>query len=153
MTGTSNRDPRSGSGSGSPRPAENLTPPDAPDLPQSGLPQPGSSPTSPLLRLPGMAAIALYMLFLAGVVILGVAGKRYPPLYLAFPVLFLAAGFGLLLFLRWAWALALAAVVMLMTVFFFEFVKAHAAPGLVQSLLNLVFFLYLVRGEVRDNLR
>lgn len=106
-----------------------------------------------LLRLPGLAAIALYMLFLAGVVILGVAGKHYPPLYLVFPPLFIAAGFGLLLLLRWAWALALAAVVMLMTVFFYEFAKAHVAVGLVQGLLNLVFFLYLVRAEVRANLR
>jgi len=117
----------------------------------SGTPAPQRN--SPLMRLPGLAAIALYMLFLAGVVILGVAGKHYPPLYLVFPVLFIAAGFGLLLLLRWAWALALAAVVMLMTVFFFEFGKAHAAVGLVQGLLNLVFFLYLVRAEVRSSLR
>ncbi len=126
--------------------------------PQAGIQHAPSDATAPpqyssLLRLPGLAAIALYMLFLAGVVILGVAGKHYPPLYLAFPALFIAAGFGLLLLLRWAWALALAAVVMLMTVFFYEFAKAHAAVGLVQGLLNLVFFLYLVRAEVRANLR
>lgn len=114
---------------------------------------PDTPPASPLLRLPGLAAIALYMLFLAGVVILGVAGKHYPPLYLGFPVLFIAAGFGLLLLLRWAWALALGAVVMLMSVFFYEFAKAHSGSGLVQGLLNLVFFLYLVRAEVRSSLR
>lgn len=164
MTDTPDRDPNGGPA----QPEENLAQPDAPGAPQPspakfgpdqpGSSQPGQAQTgSPLagalLRLPGLAAIALYMLLLAGVVILGVAGKRYPPLYLAFPALFMAAGFGLLLFLRWAWALALAAVVMLMTVFFFEFMKSHAASGLVQGLLNLVFFLYLVRAEVRDHLR
>lgn len=127
---------------------ESSTAPPA-DQPSGGTAQPGS----PLLRLPGLIAISLYMLLLAGTVILGVASHHFPPLYLFFPALFLAAGFGLLLLLRWAWALALAAVVMLMTVFFYEFGKAHAAVGLVQGLLNLVFFLYLVRAEVRSNLR
>ncbi len=142
MTDTPIRKP-GGTGTGEPQAGNQPT--------SSGAPAP--QPNRSLLRLPGLAAIALYMLFLAGVVILGVAGKHYPPLYLVFPALFIAAGFGLLLLLRWAWALALAAVVMLMTVFFYEFGKAHAAVGLVQGLLNLVFFLYLVRAEVRSNLR
>lgn len=122
---------------------EHVAAPGDPAMPQN----------SPLMRLPGLAAIALYMLFLAGVVILGVGTKHYPPLYLAFPALFIAAGGGLLLLLRWAWALALGAVVLLMTVFFYEAAKMHAASGMVQGLLNLVFFLYLVRAEVRSNLR
>jgi hypothetical protein len=126
-----------------------------PELPHNDNGQPGQEPprSSPLLRLPGLAAIALYMLLLAGTVILGVAGKHFPPLYLIFPVLFLAAGMGLLLLLRWAWALSLAAVAMLVAVFLFLFTRQHALPWLVQGLLNLVFFLYLVRSEVRSSLR
>lgn len=112
-----------------------------------------SAPTGRLGRLPGMFAIALYMLLLAGTVILGVVTKNYPPLYLVFPALFIAAGFGLPMMFRWAWALTLAAVVMLMAAFLYQFAFQHAGFGLVQGLLNLVCFLYLVRAEVRERLR
>lgn len=106
-----------------------------------------------LMQLPGLAAIALYMLFLAGTVILGVATRHYPPLYLIFPVLFFAAGLGLLMLFRWAWAMALGAVVMLMGLFLYQFTRQGAFSAVVQGLLNLVFFLYLVRAEVRSRLR
>lgn len=119
------------------------------DQPEGSSRQPGS----PLLRLPGLAAIALYMLLLAGTVILGVAGRHFPPLYLFFPTLFIAAGFGLMLMLRWAWALALGAVTLLMGLFLYQFAMQHAPSALIQGLLNLVFFLYLVRSDVRANLR
>lgn len=105
------------------------------------------------MRLPGLAAIALYMLFLAGTVILGVVTRHFPPLYLIFPVLFFAAGLGLMMMLRWAWALTLGAVVLLMGTFLVQFAQQHAIPLLIQSLLNFVFFLYLVRAEVRSSLR
>ncbi len=106
-----------------------------------------------LLELPGLAAIALYMLILAGTVIQGVAGGHFPPLYLLFPVFFIAAGFGLLMRFRWAWALALAAVALLAALYFFAFASRHASFGLALGLINLVFFLYLMRGEVRAKLR
>lgn len=121
--------------------------PETPD----GLEQ--QSGQSLLMQLPGLAAIALYMLFLAGTVILGVATKHFPPLYLFFPVLFFAAGLGLMMALRWAWALALGAVVMLLAIFLYEFARQHEPALLVQGLLNFVFFLYLVRTEVRSRLR
>lgn len=104
-------------------------------------------------RMPGLAAIALYMLILAGTVILGVALKHFPLLYLVFPALFFAAGLGLLMMFRWAWALTLAAVLMLMATFIYQFSTVHVGSALVQGLLNLVFFLYLVRAEVREKLR
>ena len=127
---------------------ESSTAPPA-DQPSGGTAQPGS----PLLRLPGLIAISLYMLLLAGTVILGVASRHFPPLYLFFPALFLAAGFGLLLLLRWAWALALGAVTLLMGLFLYQFTTQHAPSALLQGLLNLVFFLYLIRTEVRASLR
>ena len=106
------------------------------------------------LPLPGLAAISLYMLVLAGVIVLGVVnGQHYPPIFLVFAVLFMAASAGLMRLLRWAWALALAAVFLLMAYNLWIFSRVHEAPGLVQGLLNLVFFLYLVRVEVREKLR
>jgi len=105
------------------------------------------------LPLPGLAAIALYLLVLAGVIILGVAsGGRYPPIFLVFSALFIASSAGLLMLLRWAWSLALAAVVLLAGYNFF-LASEHQLAGLVQGGLNLVFFLYLVRAEVREKLR
>ena len=55
--------------------------------------------------------------------------------------------------MRWAWALALAAVVSLVGLFTWQFLLLHQTLFLVQGLLNLVFFLYLVRTEVRSRLK
>ncbi len=121
--------------------------------------QPGNGTTQPppqreLLPLPGLAAISLYLLVLAGVIVLGVvAGGHYPPLFLIFAAVFMTASAGLLLLLRWAWALALAAVFLLAVYNVWIFASQHQLPTLVQGLLNLVFFLYLVRTEVRSKLR
>jgi hypothetical protein len=107
-----------------------------------------------LLPLPGLAAIALYLLLLAGTIVIGVvAGRHYPPLFLIFSALFFAACGGLLMLFRWAWALALAAVLLLATYNIWIFSTHHTGAALVQGLLNLVFFLYLVRPEVRTKLR
>ena len=105
------------------------------------------------MPLPGLAAIALYMLVLAGVSILGVVGGQYRPSYLIFSALFITASLGLLRLMRWAWALALAAVVSLVGLFTWQFLLLHQPLFLVQGLLNLVFFLYLVRTEVRSRLK
>ena len=106
-----------------------------------------------LLPLPGLAAIALYLLVLAGVIVLGVAGGHYPPLFLLFAAAFIAACAGLLMLLRWAWALALGAVFLLAGYNLWIVASQRQGPALVQGLLNLVFFLYLVRTEVRKRLR
>jgi hypothetical protein len=106
-----------------------------------------------LLPLPGLAAIALYMLVLAGINIMGVVGGYVRPAYLVFSAAFIAAGLGLLLLFRWAWTLTLAAVVLLAGLFLWKFSTQHDLPSIAQGLLNLVFFLYLVRPEVRERLR
>lgn len=122
--------------------------------PQGSETQPGpNTATGELTRLPGLIAIGLYMVLLAGTVILGVAMKQFPLLYLIFPALFIAAGLGLLMLFRWAWSLTLAAVGLLMSLFFYQFATRHAGFALVQGLLNCVFFFYLVRAEVRARLR
>jgi hypothetical protein len=110
-------------------------------------------PRRELLPLPGLAAIALYLLVLAGVIALGVVGGHYPPLFLVFSIAFIAASTGLLLLLRWAWAMALGAVFLLAGYNLWIFASQRQGPALVQGLLNLVFFLYLVRTEVRKRLR
>ena len=53
---------------------------------------------------------------------------------------------------RWAWALALAAVFLLVVYNLWIFSSQHQVAALVQGLLNLVFFLYLVAPEVRERL-
>jgi hypothetical protein len=106
------------------------------------------------MPLPGLAAIALYLLVLAGVIILGVvAGGHYPPVFLVFSASFIAASAGLLLLFRWAWALALSGVLLLAGYNLWIFAREHQPAGLVQGGLNLVFFLYLIRPEVREKLR
>jgi hypothetical protein len=107
-----------------------------------------------LLQLPGLAAISFYLLVLAGIIILGVvAGGHYPPVFLLFAAVFITASGGLLMLFRWAWALALAAVLLLVIYNAWIFSSQHQGAALVQGLLNLVFFLYLIRPEVRERLR
>ena len=106
------------------------------------------------LPLPGLLAIGLYLLVLAGVIILGVAsGSHYPPVFLILAAAFITASAGLILLLRWAWAMALGAVFLLVCYNMWVFSAQHMMAALVQGLLNLVFFLYLVRTEVREKLR
>jgi hypothetical protein len=113
----------------------------------------GPQAASTILQLPGAAAISLYMLILAGVIVVGVVGRHYPPLFLVLVVAFIAASGGLMRLLRWAWALTLAAVVLLASYNLWIFSSLRMGSALVQGLLNLVFFLYLVRTEVREKLR
>ena len=109
---------------------------------------------SDLLRLPGLAAISFYLLVLAGIIILGVAsGGHYPPIFLIFSAVFITACGGLLMLFRWAWALTLAAVFLLVVYNLWIFSTQHQGAAIVQGLLNLIFFLYLVRPEVREKLR
>jgi hypothetical protein len=106
-----------------------------------------------LFPLPGLIAISLYLLLLAVVIVIGAVGGHYPKLFLILPVFLLAASGGLLMLFRWAWAMALAAVVLLSGYNLWLFVHLHLAPSLIQGLLNLVFFLYLIRTDVRTKLR
>jgi hypothetical protein len=108
--------------------------------------------------LPGVAGISLFMLVLTVVNAFaalngkfGVGGGKYGVLALC---TLLAAGvFGLLRLRRWGWALVLGGCLTLCLGNLFVFEKTHAGPFLVQGLFALLFFLYLVRTEVRDRLR
>ncbi len=122
----------------------------------TGSPEPQLKPQTKgatLLKFPGLVAIGLYMLLLAGVVVVFVVQGHVGALFLVFPPLFIAGGLGLMMLLRWAWALTLAAVALLAGWFFWACVSQHVSSFLLQGLLNLVCFLYLVRTEVRAKLR
>ena len=127
-----------------------------PNAPAAGLPEPEDQPEAQhgkLFHLPGVIAIGAYMFLLAIAAIVYVVKGIVGPVFLILPVLFVAAGLGLLLLLRWAWALTLAAVALLAGWFFWTFVTRHMAELMVQGLINLVFFLYLIRTDVRTKLR
>ena len=113
-----------------------------------------SSPAKTVLfPLPGLIAISLYLLLLSVVIVVGAVGGHYPNLFLILPVFLLASCGGLLMLFRWAWAMALAAVLLLSGYNLWVFARLHLAPSLIQGLLNLIFFLYLIRMEVRQKLR
>ena len=103
--------------------------------------------------LPAMAGIALYMFLLAGVVGFGASTGRFPRLFLLVCVLFATAAVGLIRLYRWGWSLTSAATLLLMSYGIWAFLRTHQAQALVMSFLNLIFFLYLVRPEVRERLR
>jgi hypothetical protein len=112
-----------------------------------------ATPKRELVPLPGLVAIAFYLLLLGIVIIVGVVGGHYPRLFVLLPIFLFAACGGLLMLFRWAWAMALAAVLMLGGYNVWIFAHLHMAPSLIQGLLNMVFFFYLVRTEVREKLR
>lgn len=103
--------------------------------------------------LPGMAGVALYMFVLAGVVGYGAMAGRFPRLFLVLTALFIAAAVGLVRLYRWGWALTISACFLLMGYGVWVFLHLRQGPALVMSFLNLIFFFYLVRPEVRDRLR
>jgi lysylphosphatidylglycerol synthetase-like protein (DUF2156 family) len=108
--------------------------------------------------LPGVAGICLFMVVLTilnAVAALrgsfGTGTGRYGVLTLC---TLLAAGvLGLLQLRRWGWSLVLAGCLTLCLGNLFVFEKTHAGQFLLQGLFALVFFLYLVRTEVRERLR
>jgi hypothetical protein len=107
--------------------------------------------------LPGIAGICLFMSFItilnvyAGLRgMFGSGSAKYGVLALC---TLLAVGiFGLLRMRKWGWALVSAGCLLLSIGDFFLFEKMHTMFFLVRGLFALVFFLYLVRDEVRSRL-
>lgn len=114
--------------------------------------------TDAKLPLPGMAAISLWMLALALIGVAGVLTGRYPSGgarvgILILCTVFAAAGLGLIRVRRWGWALALGAIFCSMCFGCYSLFRFHQGQWLVMVVINLVFFLYLVRPEVIGRLR
>jgi hypothetical protein len=108
--------------------------------------------------LPGVAGICLFMLFLTMVNVYGALRNAFGNGVGKYGVLaictLLAAGiFGLLRLYRWGWSLVLAGCLLLAAGDMYFFSKTHVTFFMVRGLFELVFFLYLVRPEVRDRLR
>jgi peptidoglycan/LPS O-acetylase OafA/YrhL len=102
--------------------------------------------------LPGVAAICMFMLVVTMVnAFIAARNHRYGVLVIC--TLFVAGIFGLLRLKRWGWALVLGGCLTFSLSYFYIFATQHIFPYLVQALFALVFFLYLVRTEVRERLR
>jgi uncharacterized membrane protein (DUF2068 family) len=114
--------------------------------------------TTAKLPLPGMAAISLWMLGLALMGVAGVLTGHYPTgaariAILVLCTLFAIAGLGLVRLRKWGWALTLGAVFLCMCFGCYSLFHFHQVQWMVMAVINLVFFLYLVRPEVTTRLR
>ena len=108
--------------------------------------------------LPGIAGIAMFMIFMTILNAFAALHGAYGTTAAKYSVLaictLLAVGvFGLLRLKKWGWAIVTAGTLVLSSGDFFFFEKTKAGFFLIRALLVLVFFLYLVRPEVRDRLR
>jgi uncharacterized membrane protein (DUF2068 family) len=103
--------------------------------------------------LPGMAAVALWMLMLCGIGLFGVITHHLPFAVIILCAFFAAASAGLLQQRRWGWALSLAAAFLSLCYGVYMLVHFHQLPLIVMIAVNLIFFLYLVRPEVIERLR
>ena len=106
--------------------------------------------------LPGIIAISAFMLLMS--VASFYSGMRFAfgkqrIIVFAFTVLFAVAGLGLLRLQRWGWAMSLAAAFLAMSIYIWFYVHGHQPQQLVMAAANLVFFLYLMREDVRIRLR
>jgi uncharacterized membrane protein (DUF2068 family) len=110
------------------------------------------------LPLPGMAAISLWMLALALMGVAGVLTGHYPAGgarvgILILCTVFALAGLGLMRLRKWGWALTLGAVFCSMCFGCYSLFRFRQTQWVVMVVINLVFFLYLVRSEVIGRLR
>lgn len=107
--------------------------------------------------LPGLAGICMFLIFMTMVNVYftlnGVFGSglgKYGVLSLSS---ILGAGlFGLLRLKKWGWAIVTAGCLLLSSGYLFYFSKMHQTGALIQGMFVLVFFLYLVRPEIRERL-
>lgn len=124
-------------------------------LPPGSVPQDRSDSEGPRM-LPGMAMIAIFMLFIALANAVNVLTHRTATRPSAvYSILFVSSMivlgvFGFLRLRRWGWALLLGGC------FFYSlgnvvlFFQKHQAGFLLPAAFSMVFFLYLVRTEIRD---
>lgn len=124
-------------------------------LPPGSAPPPRSDTDDPRI-LPGMAMIAIFMLFIAVAnsvnAVVHRSTTRISAVYsvLVVSTLIVVGVFGFLRLRRWGWALLLGGC------FFYSlgnvvlFFQTHQSGYLLPAAFAMVFFLYLVRTEIRD---
>ncbi len=112
----------------------------------------------PAVRFPGVAAIALWMLMEALIGVAGVLTHHFSAQaervsVLAVATLLSIAGLGLLRMKRWGWALALAAAFLTSSYGVYLILRYHQQNYWVMTIVNFIFFFYLVRPEILRRLR
>jgi uncharacterized membrane protein (DUF2068 family) len=122
--------------------------------PSSAQPPAQSEPTA----LPGVAAIALWLLVESLIGVAGVfkgqfQGHSTRLAVLAIATLLALAGLGLLRLRRWGWALALGAAFLSSTFGVYSILRFHQSQYWVLTLVNFVFFFYLIRPQILRRLR
>lgn len=108
--------------------------------------------------LPGMAVIGMYLLIFSLLNAFGAAKNLFGRGSVKYSILgvctLMAVGiFGMLRLRRWGWAIVSAGCVLMAGAYFYGFHAAHRPPYIIQGLFAMVFFLYLIRTEVRERLR
>jgi uncharacterized membrane protein (DUF2068 family) len=123
------------------------------ELPEQNLQSSGD----PAARLPGVVGIAFWMLIEALIGTSGVMTHHFTgrtrDAVLAISTLLALAGLGLLQMKRWGWALALAAAFLSSSYGVYMMLRFHTGSYMVMTLVNFVFFFYLVRPEILRRLR
>jgi hypothetical protein len=108
--------------------------------------------------LPGVAGIAMFLLLVTMLNAFGAArgafgAGRARAGVLALCTLLLVGIFGLLRLRRWGWSLVIAGCLLMTLGDVWYFMHTHFPFFMVRGLLEMVFFLYLSRTEVRERLR
>jgi uncharacterized membrane protein (DUF2068 family) len=114
---------------------------------------PAPSPAKSAGLLPGMAIICIWMLALCGLGLIGIITHSLPPAVLILCVIFAVAANGLLKLRRWGWALTLAAAFLSLCYGVYMLFRFHQGPMIVMIVVNLIFFLYLIRPEVLERVK
>lgn len=120
-----------------------------PQSPHPLTPQPAKA----VGLLPGMAVICVWMLLLCGIGLVGVITHNLPPAVMILCLIYAIAANGLLKLRRWGWALTLAAAFLSMCYGAYTLFHFHQLPMIVMVVVNLIFFLYLVRPEVLERVK
>ena len=107
--------------------------------------------------LPGVAGIALFLLLLTLLNVFAALSNKFggggnKVAILALCSLLVAGLFGILKMRRWGHAIVLAGCLLLSISYFYLFSRIHELPFIVQGFFMLLFFLYLIRPEVRDRM-
>ena len=133
------------------------------DLPSHNEGQPSSDegkvapPREKGKMLPGVAGIAMFLIFLTLLNVFAALSNRFGLSWgkygvLALCTILVTGLFGLLRMRRWGHAIVLAGCLLLSASYFYLFSRVHDLPSLLQGSFMLLFFLYLVRPEVRDRM-
>jgi len=116
------------------------------------------NPPRPTGSLPGIAAIAVWLLLEALIGVAGVfkgqfSGHSTRLAVLAIATLLAIASLGLMQLKRWGWALALGAAFLSSSYGLYCIVRFHQSQYWVLTLVNFVFFFYLIRPEILRRLK